>query len=269
MSEKSTGEVLFETAARTWRDLRGAKNLPVDKRIYMESVFDKRQDPITEKSLTSKELEVLRGLIVNRYERIKPQLQQDVSILRQNAQEALREAATARSADVKAWNLKRYRNITQMMNGIQSYLTTGKLNPVVVDYAKRDVPTNIQYGDYDNPLEVNSDVGIGGGTPGRQTAIGQTLGRFTYDVDPQGNIVVKDTYDFGAGVNALTGQRVQNEPVSVGDLITPKKAAVKYGRAHLPEGKGRPVIIRVNSMAPTKKKPTNWFSRAAEFLGFD
>lgn len=269
MPGKPLGEQIFEGAAKGWRSLWGAENLPADKRIYMESVIDKRRDPITERSLKPDELEQLRGLIVSRYERIKPQLQQDVKELRQNAQEALREAATTRNPETKAWHLRRYRNITGMMNGIQSYLTTGKLNPAVVDYAKRDVPTNIQYEDYDNPLEVNSDVGAGSGSPGRQTAIGQTLGRFTYEVDPQGTIIVKDTYDFGSGVNALTGLKVQNTPVSIGDLITPKKAAVKYARARLPEGKGRPVTIRVNSMAPPKpKEKPNWFSKAAAYLGF-
>ena len=268
MADRPLSERLFESASKAYRSIVGNEDLPLDKRIYMESVFDQRRDPITEKSLNSEELEQLRGLIVSRYERIKPQLQQDVKELRQNAQEALREAATTRNPETKAWHLKRYRNITGMMNGIQSYLTTGKLNPAVVDYAKRDVPTNIQYEDYDNPLEVNSDVGAGSGSPGRQTAIGQTLGRFTYEVDPQGTIIVKDTYDFGPGVNALTGLKVQNTPVSIGDLIIPKKAAVKYARARLPEGKGRPVTIRVNSMAPKPKEQPNWFSRAASYLGF-
>lgn len=266
MPEKTWGESLFEGASKAYRSVVGAQDLPLDKRIYMESVIDKRRDPVTEKSLNSEELEQLRGLIVSRYERIKPELKQSVVDMRQNAQEALREAAAARNPEVKAWHLKRYKGITGMMNGIQSYLQTGKLNPVVVDYARRDVPTNIQYGDYDNPLEVNSDVGVGGGSPGRQTAIGQTLGRFTYSVDPQGSIIIKDTYDFGAGVNALTGLEIKNTPVSVGDLITPKKAAVKYGRTYLPEGKGRPVQIRVNSLAP--KPADNWFTKAKNYLGF-
>lgn len=269
MADKTAAEQWFETAARSWRTLVGPQNLPADKRIYMESVIDRRRDPITERSLTPDELEQLRGLIVNRYERIKPQLQQDVRELRQNAQEALREAAATANAETKAWHLKRYQNIVGMANGIQSYLTTGKLNPTVVDYAKRDVPTNIQYGDYQNSLEVNSDVGANSGSSGRDTAIGQTLGRFTYAVDPKGVITVKDTYDFGPGQDALTGRKIKNTPVSFGDFLVPKKAAVKYGRTRLPEGQGRPVTIRVNSMAPPKpKEQANWFSRAATFLGF-
>lgn len=270
MPDNSTlGDRLFVGAAKTWRNLWGAQNLPLDKRIYMESVIDRRRDPVTEKSLTPAEQEQLRGLIVNRYERIKPQLQQDLKTLRVNAQDAMRDAISARATpEAKAWHLKRYRGISERIEGIKSYMQTGKLNPVVVDYVKNDVPTNIQYGDYDDPLEVNSDAGAKSRGTARQTSVGQTLGRFNYEVDPQGVITVKDIYDFGQGVNGLTGLPVKNTPVSVGDLLAPKKAAVKYGRARLPEGQGRPVTIRLNSLAPPTRPPENKLIRPPSFFGY-
>lgn len=269
MSNKTWGESAFETLSKGYRSLVGAEDLPLDKRIYMESVIDRRKDPVTEKSLTADEREQLRSLIASRYDRIKPQLKQSVAEMRQNAANALRSASAERDPEMKAAYLKSYKGIAATVKGLQDYLSSGRLNPTVVDFARvYGVPANIQYSDYDNPLEVNADSGLVGVNPGKDTRIGQTLGRFTYSVDDDGNINVKDVYDFGVGFNSLTGRKTPNKPVSVSDLFDPKQAAVKYGRTRLPEGKGRPVQIRINSAAPPKAPANNWFSRAANFLGF-
>lgn len=269
MADRTLGERLFEGASKAYRSIVGNEDLPLDKRIYMESVFDRRRDPITERSLNPEELEQLRALIVSRYDRIKPQLQQSVIEMRANAQQALREAAATKDPGMRAAHLKSYRNISAMMNGIKSFLQTGKLNPEVVDFAEvYDVPAYIRREDYANPFEINVDTGQSGTSSGRDTALGQTLGRFNYSVDPQGTITVKDVYDFGPGASILGGPPPRTQPISVGDLITPKRAAAKLGYKTLPEGKGRPVTIRVNSMAPKPKEQPNWFSRAASYLGF-
>lgn len=270
MPDKSLGETIFEGAAKGYRSLFGAENLPLDKRIYMESVIDRRRDPITERSLNADEQEQLRSLIASRYERIKPELKQDMVDLRKNAAEALREASATRDPETRAWHLNRYKGISQMLNGIKSYFETGKLNPAFVDYAKNRVPTNIQREDYENPDEINSDRGSSLSSPGRDTNIGQTLGRFNYGVDNAGNLLVTDAYDFGAGVAGLFGGEAghRQKPIGVSDLISPKQAAAKLGYRRLPEGQGRPVKIKINSMAPKKKEETNYFSRAAAYLGF-
>lgn len=269
MADKTIGERLFEGASKAYRTIVGNEDLPLDKRIYMESVFDRRRDPITEKSLNPEELEQLRALIVSRYERIKPEMQQSIVNMRANAQAALREAAATKNPEMRAAILNSYRNITARMNGLKSYLQTGKLNPVVVDFGRSyDVPAYIRREDYENPFEINVDTGQSGTKSGRDTAIGQTLGRFNYSVDPQGSITVKDVYDFGAGAGAFGGAPHRAEPISVADLITPKRAAAKLGYKTLPEGKGRPVTIRVNSMTSKPREQPNWFSRAASYLGF-
>lgn len=269
MPDKTLGERIFVSASKGWRDLQGAKNLPLDKRIYMESVIDRRRDPVTERSLNADEQEQLRSLITSRYERIKPKLKQDMIDLRTNAAEALREASATRNPELRAWHLERYKNITGMLNGIKSYFETGKLNPALVDYAKNKVPTNIQREDYENPDEINADSGSSLRSPGRDTNIGQTLGRFNYSVDNAGNLLVTDSYDFGEGAGGLFGKAGhRREPVGISDLITPKKAAAKLGFRELPEGKGRPVKIKINSMAPKKKEEPNYFSRITSYLGF-
>lgn len=270
MSDKTFGESAFETLSKGYRSLVGAEDLPLDKRIYMESVIDRRKDPITEKSLTAEEREQLRSLITSRYERIKPQLKQSIVNMRQNAAASLKEAAAARTPGMKAAWLKSYKDITAQMKGVQEYLDTGRLNPIVVDYARVEgVPANIQREDYENPDEINADTGNSLRSPGKDTRIGQTLGRFNYKVDNSGNLIIEDQYDFGPGAAGLLGTPNHRKiPISVGDLITPKKAAAKLAYKRLPEGKGRPVQIRINSAAPPPKPAQNWFSRAANFFGF-
>lgn len=271
-TDRTLGERLFETAAKGYRDFRGAENLPADQRVYMESVIDRRRDPITERSFTPEELESIRNVITRRYDAIKPQLKENVAERRKNAAEALREAAAARNPEVRAFHLNRYRGITADMQSIQSYLQTGKLNPAVVKEGKfYDVMPNIQYENYENPRAVASFTGAGlGQSAGKDAAIGQTLGRFVYDVDPQGVINIKDTYDFGPGYN-IFGEKEEPKRVGIASLLMPKYAARMYGYHQLPEGQGRPVQIKLNSMAPPKakaKEPTNWFSRTATALGF-
>jgi hypothetical protein len=267
-NDRTLGERAFETISKGYRDFVGAKNLPADKRIYMESVIDRRRDPLTEKSFRPDELNIIRDVIMKRYDAIKPKLKEDVAAMRPNAVEALREAAAARNPEARAFHMDRYREITANMQSIQSYLQTGKLSPKLVDWAKQyGVASNIQYEDYDNPSEVNLDSGSTNlSAPGKQTHIGQTLGRFNYSADPSGNINVTDTYDFGLGF--LNNKQTANSPVSLTDLFAPKQAAVKYARKYLPESQGRPVNIRINSAAPKTKEPENWFSRTATALGF-
>lgn len=269
MAEKPLAERIFVGASKGYRDFRGAENLPADKRIFMESVIDKRRDPITERSFNPREISTIRNLIVSRYDRLKDEFKQDVAKYRANAQEALREANAARDPEVKAWHLKRFRNLTATRLALQEYLSTGKLNPKVVEHAKGyNVPAYIRREDYENPDEINVDTGASLSTGGRDTDIGQTLGRFNYTVDDVGNINITDTYDFGSGHNPLTGAPTRNKPINVGDLIPPKQAAAKLGFRELPEGRGRPVSIRINSIAPKPKKKANWFSQAASYLGF-
>ena len=269
-TDRTLGERLFESASKGYRDFVGAENLPADKRIYMESVIDRRRDPITERSFTPEELEVMRNVITRRYDAIKPQLKESVAERRKNAVEALREAAAARNPEARAFHLDRYRGITADMQAIQSYLQTGKLNKTVVDKGRfYDVEPNIQYENYENPRAVTSFTGARlGETTGKDIAIGQTLGRFVYDVDPQGVINIKDTYDFGPGRNIFGGVEIPKR-LALSSLLMPKRAARMYGYHQLPEGQGRPVNIRVNSLAPPKaKEPENWFSRTATALGF-
>ena len=247
MSDKSLSETLFEGAAKGYRSLVGAKNLPSDKRVYIESVIDRRRDPITERSFQAEELDVLRDVVMRRYASVKPDLQYELRENRARAAEALKYAA-ANKNDPRARQmyLDQYKSSAEVINGITSFFKTGRLNPTVArlgDYY--GVNPNIQYEDYaDNSKEQN---------------LASTLGRFSYGVDDTGNINIQDAYDFN-NKNA--------RPLSPAQLLNPTTAAFSYGSRVLPPGKGRPVKIKVNSMAPKKKEEPNYFSRAASYLGF-
>lgn len=267
-TDRTLGERAFEAAVKGYRNFRGAEKLPSDTRIYMESVVDKRRDPITEKSFSPNELNIMRDVVARRYQAIKPKLKESIAERRRYAADDLKDALKSSDPKMRAEYLKSYKAQMLTINELTSFLSTNKLNSTVVNEGEYyGVKPNIQYEDYNNNFDINSDQSA---SLSEEGAIGQTLGRFTYAVDPQGNLNIKDTYDFGPGVNSLTGQPVPTERIGLGSLLNPKFAAVQYGRTHLPQGQGRPVNISINSFSPSKaKQPTqNWFSRATTALGF-
>jgi hypothetical protein len=265
-TDKSLGDLAFETAAKGYRFVRGEENLPPNERIYMESVVDQRRDPITEKSFSPEELDVIRNVITRRYDAVKPQFKEQVGLLRANAAAALKNASATRNPEARRRFLNEYQQITADVKGLDEFLTTGRLTQAALAYGQNyDVKPNIQYKDYKDRYAVKSPNVSGSDL---ETQIGQVLGRFSYDVDPQGNLTVAEDYDF----NPLGKAHYTSEPIGVGDFFrSPKTVARKYAGKYLPPGQGRPVNIRVNSLAPPKakaKEPTNWFSRTATALGF-
>lgn len=269
-TDRTLGERAFEAATKGYRYFRGEENLPAHERIYMESVMDRRRDPITEKSFNPNELNIIRDVVARRYQAIKPKIEEDIAMQREFAAEAFKNALKSTNPKARAEHLQYYKETAEKIKNLTSFLSTGKLNQTVVDEGRyHNIEPNIQYEDYINDFDINSDQSA---SSSKEGAIGQTLGRFTYAVDPQGNLNIKDTYDFGPGVNLLTGQPFPTERIGLGSLSNPKSAAVQYGRTHLPQGQGRPVNIRINAFSPPKaktKEPTqNWFSRATNALGF-
>lgn len=255
-TDRTLGERAFETLSKGYRDFVGAENLPADKRIYMESVIDRRRDPITERSFTPEELEVMREIITRRYDAIKPQLKESIAERRKNAADYLRDALKTSNPELRAARLQSYKNLMATVKDLSSFLSTGKLNSTVVKEGEfYNIMPNIQYEDYDKSSDKMS-------RSDRQQ-LTQTLGRFTYSADPKGNLAIKDTYDF----NPL-GTSNADKPIGVLDLLNPTAVARQYGGKYLPPGQGRPVAIRLNAAAPKTKKPENWFSRTATALGF-
>lgn len=266
-TDRTLGERAFEVAAKGYRNFRGEENLPAHERIYMESVMDRRRDPITEKSFKPDELNAIRDVITRRYDAIKPKLKEDVAILRVNALDALRDATTARDPEARKFHLGLYKQITSNMQGIKDYLQTNKLNPTLLNWAKiHNIEPNIQYKNYGNPENIGLPFQTASDT---ESQIGQVLGRFAYTADPQGNLNISDNYDFNPYKPTARTQFMRT-PIGLGDFIaSPKQVARKYAGKYLPSEQGRSVNIRFNSVAPAAKQPTqNWFSRATNALGF-
>ena len=265
-NDRTLGERAFEIAAKGYRGVRGEENLPPNERIYMESVIDQRRDPITERSFSPEELDAIRNVITRRYDAIKPQFKQQAVDLRANAAAALKNASATRNPEARRRFLDEYQQITADVKGLDEFLTTGRLTKAALNYGQTfNVSPNIQYKDYKDKYAVKSP---NVSASDLETQIGQVLGRFAYDVDPQGNLTIAEDYDF----NPLGSRHYTNTPIGVGDFFrSPKTVARKYAGKYLPPGQGRPVNIRVNSLAPPKakaKEPENWFSRTATALGF-
>jgi hypothetical protein len=271
-TDRTLGERAFEVAAKGYRNFRGAENLSPDVRVYMESVIDKRRDPITEKSFKPDELNAIRDVIIRRYNTIKPEIKESIATQREYAAEDLKNALKSTDPKRRAEHLQYYKETVEKIKNLTSFLSTGKLNQTVVDEGRyHNIEPNIQYEDYKDPSTIAS-FSLSNSASSKEAAMGQTLGRFVYDVDTQGNINIKDTYDFGGGYNPITGLKENLSRIGLTTLASPKLAARMYGFRYLPEGQGRPVNIRVNALAPPKskaKEPTqNWFSRATNALGF-
>ena len=155
-TDRTLGERLFESAAKGYRDIRGAENLPADTRIYMESVIDRRRDPITERSFTPEELDSIRNVITRRYDAIKPQIKESIAERRKNAADYLRDALKTSDPEMRAEYLQSYKNLTASVKDLSSFLSTGKLNPTVIEEGKLyDIKPNIQYDNYKDSFSIS------------------------------------------------------------------------------------------------------------------
>jgi hypothetical protein len=76
-----------------------------------------------------------------------------------------------------------------------------------------------------------------------------TLGQFTYKIDPKGNLVLEDTYDFNPP--GAPGQTREARTADYG-TFGPYNMIREYAGEKVPPGKGRPV--RVNLGKPLNKK---------------
>ena len=120
-NDRTLGERAFETLVKGYRDIRGAENLPADQRVYVESVIDRRRDPLTEKSFKPEELEVMRNVITRKYDALKPKFQQDIANMRNTAASDLQEAYRAKDPETRQSWLGLYRKTAAVLKDLQAY----------------------------------------------------------------------------------------------------------------------------------------------------
>jgi len=243
------------------------EELPLNKRIFLESVVDARKDPITEASMREPERQALMSVVLNKYER--PYIKSKLSTYERYLANALKEHKQAvaeknkdkqmRPSFVALFN-KDLNAIRQFRKGAitQDFidLTSGGLISNERLYGLTNSGAGIQWftkpniGYEDYPVESSEDRSVFvNRTP---EALEQTLGRIAYTVDPKTKqLVFKEEYDFNPippDAPSSTEAALAATPEGGGGPLY--RAIRLYAGKVLPPGQGRPVNIRLNQLAP-------------------
>lgn len=243
------------------------ENLPLNKRIFLESVVDARKDPITEASMKEPERQALMAIVRRKYER--PEIKTKLSVYERYLANALKEhkqAVAEKNKDKQmvptfvALFKKDLDSIRQFKKGIitQDFidLTGGGLisNERLYGLTKSGAgirwftKPSIGYEDY--PIDASEERSVFvNRTP---EALEQTLGRIAYTVDPKTKqLVFKEEYDFNPippDAPSSTEAALAATPEGGGGPLY--QAIRLYAGKVLPPGQGRPVNIRLNQLAP-------------------
>ena len=279
----SLGNRAIESGLRLYNRLTNRKDLPANRRIFLESVLDKSKDPITERSFSPDELKTLEEIISSKYSVTLPAIDEYESYLKSklaahNKAKADKnkgsimypEAAARYETDLKAIQQFRKGKLTSdfldLTAGNTDYyrsLAFGKLKNADLF----NISPSIQYDDYavgnPNNISVSADEN-------KKVALMRTLGRFGYEIDPKtNNLVIVDKYDFNPPFSGFTQQTsIKTQPVSEGAVATlgaePGSGGMygllrRYAGNKLPPGSGRDVRIQLNSLPPLQ--PQNMLTK--------
>jgi len=272
--EENFAERLVGGAIRLYSRNADRAAMPTNRRVFLDSVVDKRKDPITESSFTPAELTELSNVVANKYAHLHAPVNQYAAYLQKSLashEAAIKakdldktmypEAAAAFNKDlaaIQAFNAgKLTQDFLELASGKQTYFRDQAMREASRDNKDlRDVfkvKPSVQYGDYrsDTMLEPRS---IFSSSP--SAMLQTTLGRFNYAVDPKtGGLVITDSYDFNPQQNPLTATTRPTQPLNEGDLAEPLGGGAYglirqwAGRA-MPPGTGRPVKVQTNALAP-------------------
>lgn len=266
------GDKFVETGLKVYDRFVDRKQLPTNKRVFLESVLDKSKDPITENTLSPSEMKALSSLIARKYERIAPHVQSYKEYLKK-ALIADVKAVKAKNKDAQLYDdfRKRYMEDLDAINQFEQ----GKLTPTFVkiasgelDYPRSiglressvgtkvfNVSPNVQYEDYPVDIEETRSTSAGDDP---YASIATLLGRFNYSATPEGHLEITDKYDFNPARSTITGSTVTNSGVGLEQVGFGPEGGGKgiygllrhYAGNVMPEGAGRDVRIRLNSLAP-------------------
>ena len=274
--ELSPGEKVVEAGLRLYDRFANRKEMPTNRRIFLESVLDKTKEPINETAFTPAELSTLGEIIRNKYKTIDQPLTQ--------YEQYLADRMTSHAKAVAEKNKDRImypefaQRYAQDLEAIRAY-KQGKLTPEFIELASgvQDYPRSVALRELKLSKKLNKDFNVkpivgyedygipetkarqvfAGSDP--RAALHTTLGRFRYEVDPQtGSLVVVDKYDFNPPVGFLGGAKTA-QPIGAEQLVTNPVEGMEggiyglirqYAGRVLPEGSGREVRIRLNNLAP-------------------
>lgn len=243
------------------------KELPLHKRIFLESVVDARKDPITEASMKEPERQALMSVIRGKYKSIEPSLTQYEQYLAKSL-EKHRKAVAEKNKDKMMYPefadlyKKDLNAIRQYKKGVitQEFidLTSGGLIPYPRLVGLTDSKVGLTFrikpviGYEDYPVQKTDERNVF--TNLTPEALEQTFGRIAYGVDPKTKqLVLKEDYDF----NPLPPDQTRGTTTEGQLAMTPEggggplyRAVRLYAGKVLPPGQGRPVNVRLNQLAP-------------------
>jgi len=274
--EENFAERLVGGAIRLYSRNADRAAMPTNRRVFLDSVVDKRKDPITESSFTPAELAELSNVVAAKYAPLHAPVNQYAAYLQKSLashEAAIKakdpdkamypEAAAAFNKDLAAIQAFKAGKLTQdfldLASGKQTYFRDQAMREASRDNKDlRDffnVKPSVQYSDYRSDTKDRWARSIFSSSP--SSMLQTTLGRFNYAVDPKtGNLVIADSYDFNPRQNPLTGTTRPAQPLTEDDLAEPVVGGGAYGvirqwagRA-MPPGTGRPVRVQTNALAP-------------------
>lgn len=139
----------------------------------------------------------------------------------------------------------------------ENYFSTEELNSIkdlvassISNTNKKQTPGYVNYDTYKNNSSI-SDLNLLSGLFTKSGKIANSLGQFNYELDKNGDIIVKDTYDFNAYIR---GRKTAGTEYSEADPISKIIANISYlgypalsalGQEVLPEGSGRQIKIKI------------------------
>jgi hypothetical protein len=214
--EENFAERLVGGAIRLYSRNADRAAMPTNRRVFLDSVVDKRKDPITESSFTPAELTELSNVVAAKYAPLHAPVNQYAAYLQKSLashEAAIKakdldktmypEAAAAFNKDLAAIQAFKAGKLTQdfleLASGKQTYFRDQAMREASRDNKDlRDffnVKPSVQYGDYrsDTMLEPRS---IFSSSP--SAMLQTTLGRFNYAVDPKtGGLVITEPMQNG------------------------------------------------------------------------
>lgn len=272
----SLGERVLESLLRAYDRFADRQTMPTNRRVFLETVLDRSQQPITEQSFRPEEVAYMRNMVMRPY-------QMNAGIYKQygNWLEQLLERDKSAKKDAKLYPEFR-RSAEKQLSAVREF-EKGRLTQDFIDVAAgREyffedavgaVKQTPEYANFRNAFQVRPAVtyenysmdpelrsgdirrdrfASAGSTP--RQAVHLTLGQFGYRVNPAtGNLVAYDTYDF----NSSAPQHLA--PVGVYPLVESAASAPEVGTTGLyniirqyagrkvPPGQGRPVSVNLGT----------------------
>ena len=265
--ELTLADRIVEQGLRAYGSLVNREELPLNKRIFLESVIDARKDPITEASLREPERKALAEVVRSKYE--QPLVQTQLSVYEKWLAKELQKhkQAVAKKDKDKIMYPEFAAQFEKDFNAIKDYkrgvitedfidLTAGGLisNERLYGLTKSGAgidwftKPSIGYGDYPTKFFEERNVFVNR-VP---EALEQTFGRIGYSVDPKTKqLVFREDYDFNpippGGPSSTEGNLAATPEYGGGPLY---RAIRLYAGKVLPPGQGRPVNVRINQLAP-------------------